>query len=204
MKFIENHSRLIFPWIVISFCVILIIIAIFIYKPKITNKNYTLTLPQNSESNYVLNQQLEIYKNDLKDEYNQEVEQLNNKFNIIMGLLGVAITTWVGLNIYNFIDKRELENLTKKHNEDVQKINQLQMLVNKEIIDNSKYVSDIYNNLVSIMEKYGKIDDLSSLVDILIEKSNKKDEIYQLFNERKENLSKLMKVYEERQKKENC
>ena len=41
--------------------------------------------------------------------YRDAEERLESKFNIVLSVVGVAVTVWVGLSIYNAVERREVE-----------------------------------------------------------------------------------------------
>ena len=93
-------------------CLTIILLGIYSFKPVIVNREYPM--PKNlvdNNSSYVLNNQLELYKKDLQEDYNNHINNLNTRFNMLMTIFGIAITAWVGLNIYSYIDKFEFNDI---------------------------------------------------------------------------------------------
>lgn len=43
-----------------------------------------------------------------------DVQLLESKMNITLSIIGIAITVWIGLNIYNLIERKELESLQEE------------------------------------------------------------------------------------------
>jgi len=110
-------------WLMVIFGVLFLMIilgGVFWAKPTLVNNNYSLQVPNaimNAPADYRINQQLEVYKKELREEYNRSVEDLNSKFNALISVLGIAVMVWVGLNISSLIDRRDLDKLIAKEKE---------------------------------------------------------------------------------------
>lgn len=96
-------------------CIFILVSAIFV-RPTIINTEYTITVDKTitGSDREVLSQEFEKYKNDLKQNYAENIEQFNSKFNLLLALVGIAVTVWVGLNIYNLVDRVQIDILAKK------------------------------------------------------------------------------------------
>lgn len=105
------------PIILICFISITLIgISIYGARPKQYNVSNKIMLEQGVEneeniSNKALKKEFDEYKKELKDNYKETIESMNTKFNLIISLLGVAVTVWVGLNIYNVIQRDAIEKI---------------------------------------------------------------------------------------------
>jgi len=99
---------------VIAFLVsIIVILLIFIalnIRPNIININ----MQQNDGITYT---ELERYQEILQHNYTNSIESINTKFNVIISIIGIAVSVWVGINIYNLVDRVQLDNLKKEQEE---------------------------------------------------------------------------------------
>lgn len=79
---------------------------------------------------YITNQQFEQYKKEFKDDFEKGI---SNKFTAMMALFGIAVTAWVGLNIYNSTDKYRFEQLEKRVEEAEEAMEKMNELIDKTI-----------------------------------------------------------------------
>lgn len=128
----------------------LIVLGVFWAKPTIVNNNYYLQLSKdvtNTPVDYRVNQQLEIYKKELREEYNNTVQDLNTKFNSLITVLGIAVMVWVGLNISSLIDRRDLDKLIAREKE-----------LEIQLETKSKEVNEMTSRVTKLNEKIEEID----------------------------------------------
>ena len=152
-------------------CIFILVSAIFI-RPTIVNSEYTITVDKTitGSDREVLSQEFEKYKNDLKQNYAENIKQLNSKFNLLLALVGIAVTVWVGLNIYNLVDRVQIDILAKKQkditesitgisnsisnfNSEIEVISTEIETIKNEKRDLQKSIEDIHNSI----EKLGEI-----------------------------------------------
>lgn len=55
-----------------------------------------------------------VYREELRNDYILRAEQLESNFNILMAVIGIAVTTWIGLNVYNIAEKKQVDELAIK------------------------------------------------------------------------------------------
>ncbi len=108
-------------------CIFLLVVGVII-RPTIVNTEYTVKVDSTitGSDKEILSQEFEKYKDDLKRNYTENIEQLNNKFNMLLALVGIAVTVWVGLNIYNLVDRAQIDILAKKQKEIAENIGKSQ------------------------------------------------------------------------------
>lgn len=96
----------------VALCLALTSLA-FLSKPSIVQSQIQLVVPDGVDVNteLILIRQLDQYKQALQDSYESAVTALNTKINAMLALLGIAVSVWVGLNIYNYIERQELEKM---------------------------------------------------------------------------------------------
>ena len=110
-------GKKVFGGIALGIC-ILCIAGIFWSVPIVIEKHYDMAIPpefENHEDKLVLSYQLETYRNDIRAEYRAYQDAMDKKFNALIGILAVVVTVWIALNIYNFIEKREFEELKTEY-----------------------------------------------------------------------------------------
>ncbi|MEJ8552748.1 tetratricopeptide repeat protein [Tepidibacter sp. Z1-5] len=132
--------------------------GMFLINPKIINNNYSINLPKETlEKNleeYKSIQQLERYKRELKEQYNDNIDYLNNKFNTMISLLGIAVSVWIGLNIYNILQKSELDNLKQ----DIEKLSKKKGELEKSIISlKNKSKEDLNKIEIDYKNRFSKL-----------------------------------------------
>jgi len=66
--------------------------------------------------------QLEAHKEELKKEYSSYFEALETRFDILMAIVGIAVSVWVSLNIFTVIERHQLDATEKKLNETITKL----------------------------------------------------------------------------------
>ena len=126
---------------VLGLCLVCIL-GIVCVKPIVVEKHYDLQLPPyyaNEQSKFILSNQLETYRNDIRQEYKANQEALDKKIDFFLAILSIAIAVWIGLNIYNYLDRKDLEKLTKDYNDLLVKANELEEKIkeNTEKLDSS-------------------------------------------------------------------
>lgn len=159
--------------IIISIVCLVSIIAIIIVitsNPKVVDHEVDLNniSIKGDDLSKAIFEQFESYKDDLKENYKDNLGDINNKFNVLLALLGVIITVGLGLNIYNTINADDLKKIK----------NEMQ-----EIKTNSKYLND---RLSAVWEESKKSNQESSnireqmilLKDSLEDKINKLEDKY--------------------------
>lgn len=101
----------------------------------------------------------------------------------ILSIIGIAVTVWVGLNIYNVIEKREVEDLKmnvellEKAVNNIDEVLEAKMLeiIEKQLTDSDTVYNRVqeYLELIQIQDKYDRRD--SMLLFLIGQLSNKKD-----------------------------
>lgn len=76
------------------------------------------------------------YREELRNDYVFRAEQLENQFNILMAVIGIAVTTWIGLNVYNIAEKKQVDELAMKA-----------MELEQEIIKSQKKLKELEQEL---------------------------------------------------------
>ncbi len=152
-------------------CVLLLIVGIII-KPTIVNTEYTITIDKaiTGSDKEILSQELEKYKDDLKLNYAENIEQLNNKFNMLLALVGIAVTVWVGLNIYNLVDRAQIDNLAKKQKEITENITSIAASIDKfnvEIKEISIEIESIESEKQDLQQSFKEVNEsIDNLIKI--------------------------------------
>ena len=71
------------------------------------------------------------YREYLQSDYNNRAERLEAQFDLLMAVIGVAVTTWIGLNVYNAAEKKQVDDLAKKSAQLEEKIAKSQQKINE-------------------------------------------------------------------------
>jgi ABC-type multidrug transport system fused ATPase/permease subunit len=51
---------------------------------------------------------------DAKSEYETAVRQIESKTNILLAIVGIAVTVWIGINVYNAVERYQVDKLEEK------------------------------------------------------------------------------------------
>lgn len=186
----KYSKKYILTFLSVLISAILIGIAIWGARPIQYNINNKIKIIDDKNNSYLLNKQFEDYKNELKENYKESLESINTKFNTIIALIGLAITVWLGLNIYNAIEREELKKLKsdlKKFEKEESEIKnkfyeiikdyEIQLVIAKIDLDHMKAQNtrqvfeliELYNEIIQLINEYPKIKDDNFVAQIYLE-----------------------------------
>ncbi|AOY76673.1 hypothetical protein [Clostridium formicaceticum] len=142
--------------ILISVCSICILLLLFARLSRPNEITYNIELPQNElNTDISLNQQLNVYKNEVEQMYRIHLDVLDKRFNMFLMIIGIAVTTWIGLNIYNAVEKMEVDMLKR----DKETLKADMEAIKLELIDVKSQYQDYTNRLAEIKNEYERISE---------------------------------------------
>ncbi|WP_217077723.1 hypothetical protein [Clostridium baratii] len=198
------NIKLITIFVVCSICITLIGIAIWGARPIEYSTKNIINVNKSVESTALLNKQFESYKDELKENYNENINSINNKFNIIITLIGLVITVWIGINIYNIISKEELKKLKISYKSLKEKFDNLEVK-SKTLANDSKMLKKNFkgfkNEIICLKKNINnfnkEIKSLNKDSDEITKKFYILEENYNNLKEKFEDLEESFKISDE-------
>ena len=101
--------------------ILCVVLFITIIHDVSSSSNDTLIIHVTENS---IDAQLNAYKEELKAEYANSIDNLESRVDILMAIVGIAVSVWVSLNIFSVIERHQLDATEEKLRETLKKLNE--------------------------------------------------------------------------------
>lgn len=138
-------------------CLLALIIVLGIFVTGITKTIKKVEYIDTNET-VGMQEQYEMYKRDLDRNYEVLMDTVDKKMNIGLSILGIAVTVWVGLNIYNVLKREDLEELKRATDKIAKKVDEFVITLenqDKEVIRTRDEINSFEDKIrkMNIMNK---------------------------------------------------
>lgn len=144
-------------------CLLALIIVLGIFVTGITKTIKKVEYVDTNET-VGMQEQYEMYKRDLDRNYEVLMDTVDKKMNIGLSILGIAVTVWVGLNIYNVLKREDLEKIvqeTDKIKKNIEKYDE--KIISYEIILSDQ--EELVKKRIEEIEKSIEVSNVNSIIN---------------------------------------
>ncbi|KNF06990.1 hypothetical protein CLPU_36c00060 [Gottschalkia purinilytica] len=111
---IAKALALFIPTIVSIITISIVILNVGILKTQNIGRGKQTVINVSKDTPNASYKQIEAYKNEIRQEYEKSAKSIDDKINLGLAIIGIAVTVWIGLNIYNVIDKDHIKAIEDK------------------------------------------------------------------------------------------